>query len=321
MKRSVLITVNPLIIESKAPSTLRKFVSLLDLRFDLYVLPIDGYDFKRGLVRAYRRLPGGAFADTGMITPAGDLWIVYSDGFYLDARRFGFHVQRDYFNAQIDFHQQHLDAGRVRLMINSPEADARASLKSWLATLNFKQTRVIPTYVCSKIDDVYDLQKKHRRLVVKPVWGGGSMGVELLADETSVSRFRQTLKRRGAGSLNDFCFQVYREGDEKRLWLAGGEFVGGRRYRGDRKPWSEWKFFEITTYDQNSRRTFSRDLDAACHLCKLSGISVGSVDFIGDEINEINGCGTVLTTFDYRKLLIDHRLAYVNYFQRLLSSL
>jgi glutathione synthase/RimK-type ligase-like ATP-grasp enzyme len=321
MKPNVLITVNPLIIETREFSTMRKFISMLDRRFDLYVLPINGYDFKRGRVRAYRRLSGGAFADAGMITPAADLWIVYSDGFYLDHRRYGFRLRRDYFQAQLDFHQTHLSAGRVRLMVNPPEADARASLKSWLATLNFKQTRVIPTYVCTRIEEVYDLQKQHGRLVVKPVWGGASEGVELLADETSVSQFRRKLKRRRACDLGDFCFQLFRTGDEKRLWFAGGEFVGGRRVRGCRTPWAdEWKF-QLTRYDRRSQRTFSRDLAAARRLCELSGLLVGSVDFIGDEINEINGCGTVLTKFLHRKLFIDHRLAYINYFQRLVASL
>lgn len=321
MKPTVLITVNPLLIETREFSTMRKFISTLDRRFDLYVLPINGYDFKRGRVRAYRRLNGGAFADQGMITPAADLWIVYSDGFYLDHRRFGFRLRRDYFKTQLEFHQTHLGAGRVRLMVNPPEADARASLKSWLATLDFKLTRVIPTYVCSRIEEVYDLQKQHGCLVVKPVWGGGSEGVELLADETAVAQFQRALKRRRASDLGDFCFQVFRTGDEKRLWFAGGEFVGGRRFRGCRTPWAdEWKF-QLTRYDQNARRTFSRDLTAARRLCELSGVSVGSVDFIGDKINEINGCGTVLTNFYHRKLFIDHRLAYVNYFERLVASL
>jgi glutathione synthase/RimK-type ligase-like ATP-grasp enzyme len=321
MKRTVLITVNPLIVESKEFSTMRKFVSTLDKCFDLYVLPIEGYDFARGRVRAYRRLKGGAFEDVGMMTPAGDLWIVYSDGFYLDERRFGFRARRDYFNAQIDFHHRHLSAGRVRLMVNPPEADSKA-LKSWLATLNFEQTRVIPTYVCSRIEEVYDLQKKHQRLVAKPVWGGGSNGVQMLADEASVSQFRQALRKRHDGDLSDFCFQVFREGDEKRLWFAGGEFVGGRRFRGCATPWSRWTHdYQIATYDKKSRHNFKRDLAAARDLCKLSGIEIGSVDFIGDEINEINGCGTVLTTFHNRKLFIDTRLAFVDYFQRLVSSL
>lgn len=323
MKPTVLITVNPLITRSREFSSMRKFISTLDRRFDLYVIPVDGYDFKRGLVRAYRRMRGGAFADAGRITPAADLWIIYSDGFYLDHRRFGFRLRRDYYRAQTDFHQAHLGAGRVRLMVNAPEADARAALKSWLATLNFDETRVIPTYVCSHIDEVYDLQKKHGRLVVKPIWGGGSAGVGMLADETSVSQFRRALlRRRRAGSeLCDFCFQVFRAGDEKRLWFAGGEFVGGRRFRGCRTPWADEGKFQLAKYDQYSRRTFSRDLAAARRLCELSGMVVGAVDFIGDEINEINGCGTVLTNFYRRKLFIDHRPAFVNYFRRLVASL
>ena len=320
-KKTVLITVNPRIVRSEVLTTMRKFISALDKRFDLYVLPVDGYDFKGGRVRAFRRLPGGAFADAGLITPAGDLWIVYSDGYYLDHRTFGFRRRLDYFHAYINFHQAHLDAGRVRLIVNPPEVERRG-LKSWFATLDFKQTRTIPTYVCSHIDEVYDLQKEHGGIVVKPDWGGGGMDVQLLSDETSVSRFHQTVKKLEATDLSDFCFQVLRQGDEKRLWFAGGEFVGGRRYHGKSRPWEEWVWdFETTTYDQNDGRAFARDLPAASRLCQMSGMSVGAIDFIGDEINEINGGGTVFTVFRNRKLIIDLRPDFINYFERLVSSL
>jgi glutathione synthase/RimK-type ligase-like ATP-grasp enzyme len=321
MKKTVYLTVSPLLVESKEFSTMRKVISMLDERYDLYVLPINGYDFKRRQVRAYRRRARGAFEDVGMIQPAGDLWIVYSDGYYLDPRRFGFRLRRDYFNAQLEFHQTHLDTGRIRLMVNPPAADARA-VKSWLTTLNFEQTHVIPTYVCTHPDEVYDLQKTQQRLVVKPVWGGASQGVQLLTDEASVAQFLHKLEERGEEELCDFCFQVFRAGDEKRMWFVGGEFVGGRRFHGRETPWSGWTYdYEIDTYDHRYGDAFARDLAAACHLCELSGLLVGAVDFIGDEINEINGCGTVITTFHRKTLVMDHRRAFINYFQRLLRSL
>ena len=320
MKKTVLLTVNPLIIETREFSTMRQFVSMLDRHFDLYLLPVSGYDFKRGRVRAFRRVSGGAFEDAGMITPAADLWIVYSDGFYLDHRRFGFRVRRDYFNAQIEFHHKHLDARRISRMVNTPEAEMKG-LKSWLATLDFKKTRVIPTYACSRIDEVHDLRKRHGRIVAKPDWGGASIGVQLLADETSCVEFQRKLKRDGE-DLSDYSFQVFRRGDEKRLWVAGGECVGGRRYHQRATPWSDaGENFKIAAYNKRSGKDFAADLIVARRMCKLSGMDIGSIDLIGDEINEINGGGTVLTIFHDRSLLIDMRPAVVDYIRQLVDSL
>src|ERR687896_581682 len=125
MKKKVLLTLNPLVIEGSRFSTMRRLVRLLDACCDLLLIPVSGYDFKRGQVATYRLRQDGSFGQAGMVTPRADLWIVYSDGFYLDHRTFGFRLRRDYFKAQLDFHQKQLQMGRVRLLVNSPEAEAR----------------------------------------------------------------------------------------------------------------------------------------------------------------------------------------------------
>jgi hypothetical protein len=321
MTRRVLITVNPCITGKRNFSTLRKFITLVDRRFDLLLLPINGYDFKRGRVRAFKRVKGGSFENIGMIKPEGDLWLVYSDGYYLNHRRFGFRLRRDYFNAQIDFHQKHFSLGCVSQMINNPEAEAR-TLKNWFATLNHRRTRVIRTHVFSCIDEVYDFQKKQRRIVVKPDWGGASAEVQLLEDETAVRKFHGKLKRHTDRDLSDYCFQSFCEGDEKRLWFVGGKFVAGRKYYGREMPWQDWnENCRIFAYNKNSQRGFQQDLAAAESLCKLSGISVGAIDFIGDQINEINGAGTVMTTMDTsnRRVFVDTRPAFMKYLLELLK--
>jgi hypothetical protein len=298
---------------------MRKFLTAMDQHFELLVIPINGYDFKDCKVRAYRRLKGGAFKTTGMIKPEGDLWVVYSDGYYLNHRRFGFSLRRDYFNAQLDFHQKHLSRGSVSLMVNNPEAEAR-TLKSWLATLDFKKTRVIPTYVFRDIDEVYDFQKKEGSIVVKPNWGGASSEVEWLKDEAAVRRFQNKLKKRSDRDLSDYCFQIYCEGDEKRFWFAGSTFVAGRKYRGLETPWEYWnEKCRLSAYNKISHQGFAEDLAAAEYICKLSGISVGAVDFIGHRINEINGCGTVMTTTHKGRVFVDTRPAFVDYFRRLMN--
>jgi glutathione synthase/RimK-type ligase-like ATP-grasp enzyme len=319
MKKRVMVTVNPGIVGKRDFSTMRKFLNQMDGRFDLLVIPINGYDFKRHRVRAFRRLKGGAFEPLGMIKPEGDLWLVYSDGYYLNHRRFGFRLRRDYFSAQIDFHQKHLGQRSVSLMVNHPESEAR-TLKSWFATLDFKKARVIPTYVFKSIDEVYDFQKEKRSIVVKPIWGGGSTEVERLEDEQAVRKFQQKLQKYSDRDLSDYCFQDYWRGDEKRLWFVGGKFVGGRKYRGRETPWEDWnEKCRLSAYHKNSHQGFAEDLAAAQQICELSGISVGAVDFIGHRINEINGCGTVMTTMDKRKVFVDTRPAFVDYFRKLMN--
>ncbi|HWW76284.1 MAG TPA: hypothetical protein VNZ44_12860, partial [Pyrinomonadaceae bacterium] len=130
------------------------------------------------------------------------------------------------------------------------------------------------------------------------------------------------LEGRGA-HLSDYCFQAFRGGgDEKRLWFAGGEFVGARRFRGSQTPWSGWgEDFRISAYGRNHGGCLSAELDAARRLCALAGIGLGSVDFIGGEVNEINGAGTVMATFHDRRLVIDVRPRFVEYFVRLAASL
>jgi hypothetical protein len=320
MKRRVLLTVNPLVVERPLFSTTRGLITALARRVELLVVPVSGYDFRAGTVHAFRRLCGGGFEELGTIRPSGDLWIIYSDGFYLDHRRLGFGKGRDYFDAQLAFHRRHLDGGAVGLMVNTPEAEAR-TLKSWLASLDFPATKVIPTHVFPHFDEVYDFRKSERCVIVKPVWGGASFGVRRLADEAAVTDFRRELEGRGA-DLGDYCFQALRGGDEKRLWFAGGEFVGARRFRGAETPWSGWgDDFRIYGYGRNHGGGLSNELAAARRLCALAGIQMGSFDFIGDEINEINGAGTVMTTFHDKKLVIDVRPSYVEYFVRLAESL
>jgi hypothetical protein len=319
-KRRVLLTVNPLVVERPLFSTTRGLVTALARRFDLLVVPVSGYDFRAGTVRAFRRLGGGEFEELGKVRPRGDLWIVYSDGFYLDHRRLGFGRARDYFKAQLEFHQRHLDSGAVGVMVNTPEAEAR-TLKSWLASLDFHATKVIPTRVFESFDEVYDFRKGERCVVAKPVWGGASFGVRRLADEAAVTDFRAELEGRGA-DLGDYCFQPLRGGDEKRLWFAGGGFVGARRFRGHETPWSGYSDdFRIHAYGANHGGCLSAEVAAARRLCAMAGIGMGSVDFIGDEINEVNGAGTVMTTFHDRRLVIDVRPRFVEYFVRLASAL
>lgn len=321
MKKKVLLTLNPLVTEGRRFSTMRRLVRLLDACCDLRLVPVSGYDFKRGRVATYRRRQDGSFAKAGIVAPRADLWIVYSDGFYLDHRAFGFKLRRDYFNAQLSFHQKQLRNGNVRLLINSPEAEAR-TLKSWLASLDFQKLSIVPTYLFSNLSEVYDFGRAHGTIVAKLNWGGAYVGVERLRGEAAVREFERQLRQCRDRDLSDYCFQTYCRGDEKRFWFAGGKCIGARIIHGRETPWSgDANDFWVGAYDAGTSRAFARDMAAARRVYDLSGMSIGSVDFIGGRINEVNGGGTVLTTYDYNKMIIDNRPAFLEYVLSLLNSL
>src|SRR4051812_12361488 len=153
-KKRVFLTVNPFLVTGKRMMTQRSLVTALDREADLIVVTAGDYDFKKGLVRAYRRVRGGKFEELGMIAPAADLWIVYSDGYYLDHRSRGFARRLDFFRAQIDFHQSFVARGSVGRVINEPAAEAK-TLKSWFAGLNPADHRIIPTHLASSFDEVH----------------------------------------------------------------------------------------------------------------------------------------------------------------------
>ena len=143
-RKRVMLTVGPGLVAGKRHMTQRSLVTALHDRVDLRIVPVDGYNWTDGRVRAFRRTRGGRFEEIGRIVPAADLWIVYSDGYYLDHRALGFRRRRDFFQALMAFHQRGLDSGRIGRVVNEPQVEAR-TLKSWFASLDAEQHRLIPT--------------------------------------------------------------------------------------------------------------------------------------------------------------------------------
>ena len=300
--------------------TQRSLVAALDPHADLVVVTAGDYDFAQGLVRAYSRVRGGRFEELGMIAPVADLWIVYSDGYYLDHRCRGFARRRDFFLAQVDFHQRFLAAGSVGRVINEPAAEAK-TLKSWFASLDSAEYLTIPTRLASSIDEVHDFRKIEGAIVAKLDWGGAGMGAHRLLSESDVRRFAEQLAKDGDHDLSDYCFQPYRPGDEKRLWFAGGRVVAGRVRHGGKTPWSDsTDRYHVYPYGAGMDG-FAADLEAAERLCTHCGLSVGAIDLIGDSINEINGCGTIFTEYKFWQRIVDARPELVSYFRDVLAKL
>ena len=82
-RKRVLLTVNPGLVEGKRFQTVRSIVTGLHAVCDLFVVPISGYDFKRKRLNAYKRAAQGKFEHHGWIKPEADVWIVYTDGYWI----------------------------------------------------------------------------------------------------------------------------------------------------------------------------------------------------------------------------------------------
>ncbi len=319
--KRVLITINPGLIDGKWFPTVRSLVSALDKTTDLMVATVGDYDFSSKKVRIYRRIKYGKFEEIGMVTPKADLWIVYSDGYWLDAKALGFKIRSDFFNSQIELHQYHLANHNVDLIVNSPQTEQK-TLKSWFSSLDAKKTRIIPTVNLQNIDEVRQLRKLKDVIVAKLSWGGAMIGTKKLASDEDVDAFENELKEDAPyTALNDYCFQDYAPASsEKRFWIAGGKVVGARLLFGRRVPWETEGKEKGYLYDEQTEG-YARDRAAVENLLKLSELTVGSVDFIGPMINEINGCGTVFTYFQEKDLLLDFRKQMVDSFLQILNQL
>jgi hypothetical protein len=136
-----------------------------------------------------------------------------------------------------------------------------------------------------------------------------------------VQWFADQLGERCDVELGDYCFQPYVAGDEKRLWFAGARCVAGRVCHGRATPWSPRAADHYVTSYGPDVPGFAADLEAAERLIEVSGLDVGSVDFIGDRINEINGCGTIFTEYRNWQCIVDARPALVTYLVGLLKTL
>lgn len=311
-KKRVLLTVNPGLIEGKRFQTVRSMVTGLHDKCDLFVLPISEYDFNKKRVCAYKRVAHGKFEQHGWIKPEADVWIVYTDGYWIDSNDFGFKHRRDFLNAQIDLHETAFDSGKVNELINTAEAE-RNCLKSWFAELDAKKWGVIPTFKFSNWNDVHELLRQEKTIVAKPNWGGAGDGVRKIQNEEELEKLRTYIKCNKESLATDYCFQTLVTGAEKRLWYVNGECVRARVIHGRKTPWSDYsKDYRIVEYDGHSKK-FRKDVERANALCKKSGVTIGSIDFIGDHINEINGAGTTFTQYDLSTLVVDARKPLIDF--------
>lgn len=314
----VLITVNPGLVRGEKLPTISALIAALDPKCDLVLAPVDSFDFGRKAVRGFKAVGHASFRDIGMIVPQADLWIVYSDGFWLDAKAMGFAARMGFHRAQFDLYEHYLDKGAVRAFVNGLEAEQR-TLKGWLATLDPAMTSVMPTYCLSSFDDLRVLRKDRGALIAKLTWGGAMKDLRRLTCDAEVDSFEEAVAAQAPYlTIESFCFQDYLPSEvEKRFYIVGGKCIGARQVTGRWLPWRGGGNDVARRYDDDGSNMYRAELAAAERLAGLSGLAVGSVDFVGSRINEINGGGTVFTYEDQPDL--DFRQDLAQFFVSMVS--
>jgi len=301
MTKTVFITVNPDLVAGKRMQTIRSLVTALDRVCDLYVIPITAIDFRKGTFHSYKRVEGGRFVRRRKMPAQADLWINWTDGYYLEE-------EIDYLYAQLDFYDHVVESGMVSRVVNTPEGERR-TLKDWFAEHDCEKLGIIPTFAPKNKKEWIRLLREHGKLVAKPNWGGAGHGVHLIESERDLD---------GEVASGDYVCQLFRKGAEKRLWFCGKDCVEGRIIYDRKLPWLP-ETIQSTGEPYNKGKAFERDVAIAKLVWQMSGLEIGSVDFIGDEVNEINGCGTTFVYYngwtkvvDARKRLIDYVLTQIN---------
>lgn len=344
----VFLTVNPRLVAGARFQTVRALVTTLDRLAELVVVPLDRVDFRRGRVEGWRRLPGGRFERTGRLVPRGELWINYSDGFYLEPARLGFAGPGAFLAAQHALYEEALASGRVARVVNTVAAE-RATLKLWLAGAGRALPGVIPTHrlpagrahvMRARLDR---LRARHGALVVKPDWGGAGQHVALVDSAAAARAFaeRHAADPARVHPLEHWCVQPRVHGDEKRFWFTGGQCVDARVLVGRPPPWDpdaetsariERYWFGAGAdapdgagepapgVDPARAGEFHRDLAVARAVWRRSGLEVGCVDLIGSQVNEINGAGTTFTQYRRWTRVADARPALVQWVKQLLRE-
>lgn len=319
--KKVLATINP---DIKNPSNLtyKGLVENCSKYGDARFIPSNGinFDFKNNKVRMMEYKKGNLI-DIGYHTPEADLWIVYSDGFKTNTKALGYARPTDYHEKLMSFLEKQVLDGNIGQVINSPNTE-RKTLKKYFAGLDSNKFNIIPTYLFKDFEELYVKFKEKKKLVVKPDWGGGSAGVDLLKNEADIMKYRKS-------DLTDIVFQEYYPGDEKRMWITDGKFVEGRIAGNRNPPWMKLEgnsmvnYFNLESAKQKetwfTEEQFNTNLLAVEKIIEKTGLQMGSVDFLGDKINELNGGGTgfFFRDRDMTKM-IDARKHLNNYIKSLL---
>jgi hypothetical protein len=345
----IFLTVNPRLVAGARFQTVRALVTPLDRLAELVVVPLDRIDFRRGRVQGWRRLAGGRFEPIGGLLPRGALWINWSDGFYLDHAALGFASPGAFLAAQHALYEEALASGRIARVVNTVQAE-RATLKLWLAGPGRSLPGVIPSHrlavghASAMRSRLERLRARHGALVVKPDWGGAGERVFLVDSAEAARAFAE----RHAGNparthpLDHWCVQPRVQGPEKRFWFTGDRCVDGRILVKRPPPWDQdaQRSASIERYwfgadaDQPGVRAVAaegvkpgraarvrRVLAVAKAVWRRTGLELGCVDLIGDQVNEINGAGTTFTQYRGWERVADARPALATWVRQLVRAL
>lgn len=293
MKKAILS------INVKAPikglGTGKHVIKALSENSELIVTTPELYDFRNRVIGAFK-IENGQYKFIGNVEPKADIWWMQTDGYWINHSKKGFDRPLDFHEEQMQYFESLLEKGDVGEIVNHPTTE-RKTLKSYLSELQQEFPQIIHTYNITNIDELYELQKEKGIVVIKPIWGGARKGVEKISSKEQIKKWSNI-------NLADYVVQDYSPGDEKRMWVLGGKFVEGRLMKGRQTPWSaEEPTYEIRYHNGSEAQD---DINLTNKIAEKIGLNYGSVDFLGDKVNELNGAGTSFIGLDINNINTVH---------------
>jgi len=308
-KRTILLST----LRSLDEHTTRYVVDAMCACSDVIVARQGSFDFTTKTFLGYP-IASGELGAPERCEPVCDVWIGWIDGYALDHRAMGFPHDLAFYEAMQGLFEESLAKGDIGAMYNSPSAERR-TLKDYLTVLDPKEYNLIPSFRIQRFDDLVDVFRARGPVVVKPIWGGLRKGVFKVMSEQDL------FARRGA-DLARCVAQDLQSGPEKRLWISSGRVAGGGVQHGKRTPWSDYTDdFHVTAHEDGPPEAVARERRAAELLAKKTGLSFGSIDFIGDRVNELNGGGTGFVMWNRKgETVLDARETLADGIRRLITG-
>ncbi len=193
-------------------------------------------------------------------------------------------------NAEREFLKKCRDQGNIGTIINAPES------MEFVLKKNISILRDVPlpeVYNISSVPDLTYLLKEEDKVVVKSDKSFHGLGVFYVSSDgfaSDTNLYLDMLK-----NIQNYSFFKYNNSNiEKRITFVDNKIVYTRALLKP-KPWEggvSVPLSESTYYASNN------EVEIVKSIIDQTGLFIGSVDFLGNEINELNGSG--IGTYWYR---------------------
>ena len=282
--------------------TSKSIINKLNNIYDLFLVHPGDYDIETLTIKqAFKIKPSSKLEKVlDSHEPRGDLFIIYGDE---TSKNIGF----EFAEQQYDFLEKIESSGNFSKFLNKPGTE-KNTLKNCLVDLSKDISfGIASTFKIEHLSEIKEYVKNYGSIIAKPIFGCRGSGVFKIESSNNLEYIFENK------SIDDYVFQEPLAGPEKRVVLLNGELLCSRIHYDRETPWSSSDSQKTYVYQPNDF-----ELEVSKLISKTISADIIGVDFIGDKINEINGTGTALITYDHNDNLLYDK---TDDFVKLVSSL